>query len=101
SESSLCHPERSKIVRKANDLAQSRDPESASSGANTSGNSDSLLSLGVARLPGVLVLKLHGSTNWVICPRCCKVHVRSVKFTGDPEAFRTRPCAECREPGLH
>jgi hypothetical protein len=41
----LCHPERSEIVRKANDLAESKDPESAGSATNTSGNSDGLPSL--------------------------------------------------------
>jgi hypothetical protein len=50
---------------------------------------------------GVSVLKLHGSTNWAICPQCNKVHVLGVKFTGDPEAFRTRPCAKCGKPGLN
>jgi NAD-dependent SIR2 family protein deacetylase len=49
---------------------------------------------------GVSVLKLHGSTNWAICPQCNKVHVIGIKFTGNPEAFRTRPCAECGKPGL-
>jgi NAD-dependent SIR2 family protein deacetylase len=50
---------------------------------------------------GVSVLKLHGSTNWAICPRCRKVHIAGVKFTGDPAAFRARPCARCHKPGLH
>lgn len=50
---------------------------------------------------GVSVLKLHGSTNWAICPRCQKVHVLGVKFTGNPEAFRRQRCAGCGEPGLH
>ncbi len=52
--SNNCHPvydndgvvKRSEIVRKANDLAQSRAPESARSAMKTSGNSDSPLSLG-------------------------------------------------------
>ena len=50
---------------------------------------------------GVSVLKLHGSTNWAICRKCKKVHVLGVKFTGDPETFRSRPCAKCGKPGLH
>jgi NAD-dependent SIR2 family protein deacetylase len=49
----------------------------------------------------VPVLKLHGSTNWAICPRCRKVHVAGVKFTGDPGAFRARLCSKCHKPGLH
>jgi len=51
---------------------------------------------------GVSVLKLHGSTNWAICPQCNKVHVLSgAKFTGDPVGFRTRPCTECGKQNLH
>jgi hypothetical protein len=50
---------------------------------------------------GVSVLKLHGSTNWAICPECNKVHVLRVKFTENLAAFRTRSCAKCGKLGLH
>lgn len=50
---------------------------------------------------GVSLLKLHGSTNWAICPKCRKVHVAGAKFTGNPAAFRAQPCAKCHKSGLH
>ncbi len=47
------------------------------------------------------LLKLHGSTNWAICPACKRVDVmKDAKFTNDPLAFRMRPCSGCRKTGL-
>jgi NAD-dependent SIR2 family protein deacetylase len=49
----------------------------------------------------ISLLKLHGSTNWAICPSCQKVHVlQDVKFTDDPGAFRMRSCSRCGGAGL-
>ncbi len=49
----------------------------------------------------ISLLKLHGSTNWAICPSCKKVIVlQDAKFTNDPRAFRTRPCSRCERVGL-
>jgi hypothetical protein len=49
---------------------------------------------------GVHLLKLHGSTNWAICPACKFVHVAGSKFTGDPSGFRERGCTKCRKNNL-
>jgi hypothetical protein len=49
--------------------------------------------------PQVPLLKLHGSTNWAICA-CNHIHVLGQKVTGNPERFRSMPCAKCHQPGL-
>jgi hypothetical protein len=49
---------------------------------------------------GILLLKLHGSTNWAICGRCQKVHILEAKVTEDAKGFRRKPCARCGVEGL-
>jgi NAD-dependent SIR2 family protein deacetylase len=49
----------------------------------------------------ISLLKLHGSTNWAICPSCKSVIILDdAKFTNDPNAFRLRPCSKCTKTGL-
>ncbi len=50
----------------------------------------------------ISLLKLHGSTNWAICKNegCDALHILDNKFTEDPRAFRTKPCAKCGRSGL-
>ena len=50
--------------------------------------------------PSVLVLKLHGSTNWAICPRCKKIYVLGRKLTENPASFRARNCDSCLDEKL-
>lgn len=45
--------------------------------------------------PAVLLLKLHGSTNWAICQNCEKVYVLGSKVTENPAAFRAKACGSC------
>jgi hypothetical protein len=49
------------------------------------------------------LLKLHGSTNWAICPPpCSKIQVmRDEKFTNLAADFRARTCGLCNGPLRH
>jgi len=54
----------------------------------------------IEKAKNLVLLKLHGSTNWAVCSSCQRIHILRTK-AADPLELRSRMCLNCKHPKLN